>query len=272
MESSWLGLEGKTVIVTGGASGIGRAIVEEFSKNECNVIIADINLDQSLEKLNNKSKVINIQTDVTDIKSVNNMVKRTLGLFGEIDILVNNAGINIPRLLVDPKNPHGIYEINEEIFNKLMNVNVKGVLLCTQEVVREMIKKGFGTIINISSESGLEGSEGQSVYAATKGAINAFTRSWAKELGKYGIRVVGVAPGILEKTGLRTLEYETALSYTRGITVEELRTGYSKTSTIPLGRVGKLSEVADLVCYLSSNRASYIHGVTYTIGGGKTRG
>ncbi|MRF83130.1 SDR family NAD(P)-dependent oxidoreductase, partial [Escherichia coli] len=89
---------------------------------------------------------------------------------------------------------------------------------------------------------GLEGSEGQSCYAATKAALNSFTRSWSKELGKYGIRVVGVAPGILEKTGLRTPVYEEALAWTRNIPVEQLREGYTK-NAIPIGRAGKLSEV-----------------------------
>ena len=98
------------------------------------------------------------------------------------------------------------------------------------------------------------------------------TRSWAKEFGKYGVRVIGVAPGILEATGLRTLAYEEALAYTRGITVDDLRRGYASTKTTPLGRSGKLSEVADLVVYLASERASYIHGVTYNVAGGKTRG
>jgi sorbitol-6-phosphate 2-dehydrogenase len=123
----------------------------------------------------------------------------------------------------------------------------------------------------MSSESGLEGSEGQSCYAATKAALYSLTRSWAKELGKYGVRVVALAPGILEKTALRTEAYEEALAYTRGITVEQLRKSYEKVS-IPLGRVGRLSEVADLVCFLASDRASYIHGVTYNITGGKSRG
>ena len=98
------------------------------------------------------------------------------------------------------------------------------------------------------------------------------TRSWAKELGKQGVRVVGVAPGIMEATGLRTIAYESALAYTRGITVEQLRAGYSKTSTIPLGRSGKLSEVADQCVYLASKRSSYVHGVSVNVAGGKTRG
>jgi sorbitol-6-phosphate 2-dehydrogenase len=122
----------------------------------------------------------------------------------------------------------------------------------------------------MASESGLEGSEGQSVYSATKGAIYSMTRSWAKEMGKYNIRVVGIAPGILEVTALRTEEYERALAYTRGITVEQLRTSYEKVS-IPLGRSGKLSEVAGTVCFLASDRASYIHGTTVNVSGGKSR-
>ena len=110
----------------------------------------------------------------------------------------------------------------------------------------------------------LEGSEGQSVYAASKNAVNSLTRSWSKELGKKGVRVVGVAPGILEATGLRTLSYETALAYTRGITVEQLRAGYAKTSTTPMGRSGKLSEVANVVAFMLSGRAGYVDGVTST--------
>jgi sorbitol-6-phosphate 2-dehydrogenase len=135
-----------------------------------------------------------------------------------------------------------------------------------------MLARGGGTIINMTSESGLEGSEGQSAYSATKAALHGLTRSWGKELGRLGVRVVGVAPGILEATGLRSESYEQALAYTRGISVAQLREGYVKTSTIPLGRAGRLSEVADLVCYLSSPRASYVHGTVINISGGKTRG
>ncbi len=121
-----------------------------------------------------------------------------------------------------------------------------------------------------NSESGMEGSEGQSVYAATKAAGYNMTRTWAKELGKHGVRVVGIAPGIMEATALRNEEYERALAYTLGITVDELRAGYEKVS-IPLGRAGKLKEVADLAVYLSSERGSYIHGTTVNISGGKSR-
>ena len=271
MEKSWLNLENKTVIVTGGASGIGKAVVQELLDNGANVVVGDMNPNKP--DFNEEfGKVEYVVTDVTSIESVENMINKAKERFGSVDVIVNNAGINIPRLLVDPKDPKGKYELDERIWNKVMNINVKGTFYCAQAAAREMVKKGKGVIINMSSECGLEGSEGQSVYAATKGAVNSLTRSWAKELGKLGVRVVGVAPGILEATGLRTLDYETALSYTRNITVEQLRAGYSKTSTTPLGRSGKLTEVADLVCYLASDKSSYIHGVTINVAGGKTRG
>jgi sorbitol-6-phosphate 2-dehydrogenase len=153
----------------------------------------------------------------------------------------------------------------------MVSINQKGYFLCAQAVSRIMIKSGGGgVIINMTSESGLEGSQGQSVYAATKAAIYSLTRSWAKELGKHSIRVVGIAPGIVEITALRSDEYERALSYTRGITVEQLREKYEKAS-IPLGRSGKLSEVANTVCFLASERAGYIHGTVINVSGGKSR-
>ena len=122
----------------------------------------------------------------------------------------------------------------------------------------------------MASESGMEGSQGQSVYAATKAAIYNMTWSGAKELGKHNIRVVGVAPGILEATALRCEEYERAVAYTRGITVEQFRERYKKVS-IPLARAGRLSEVANVVCFLASDRASYIHGTVINVSGGKSR-
>lgn len=267
----WLNLTGKTVVVTGGASGIGKSIAQEFLDQGANVVISDMATAAPEMNVSN-SKFKYVVTDVTDKKSVENMVDETIKEFGNIDVLVNNAGINIPRLLVDAKQPGSKYELDDNVFDKVMDVNVKGVYLCAQAVCKIMAKNNKGVLINLSSECGLEGSEGQSVYAASKNAVNSFTRSWSKELGKLGIRVVGVAPGIMEATGLRTPAYEDALAYTRGITVDELRAGYGKTSTTPLGRSGKLSEVADLVCYLASERASYVHGVTYNVAGGKTRG
>ncbi len=268
MEQSWLELENKTIIVTGGASGIGHAVVQELLHNGANVVVCDMNPNNPEFDLA-KGRILYIVTNVADRESVRAMVAQAKETFGSIDGIVNNAGINIPRLLVDEAQQ---YELDETVWNKVMDVNLKGVFFCTQAVAQEMVKQGYGVIVNMSSESGLEGSEGQSVYAASKNAVNSLTRSWAKELGKKGVRVVGVAPGILEATNLRTLSYETALAYTRGITIEKLRAGYSSTSTTPMGRSGKLSEVANVVAFLCSERASYIHGVTLNVAGGKTRG
>lgn len=272
-DGSWLGLKGKTAIVTGAASGIGKAVAQAFLDNGANVVVCDMNPNEpSFTTSESSGKVKYVVTNVTDPKNVEEMIKVALETFGKIDVLVNNAGINIPCLLIDPKDPHGKYELNDKVYDKVTGVNLKGVYLVAQAAGHEMVKSGGGVIINMSSESGLEGSEGQSIYAATKNAVNSFTRSWAKELGKYNIRVVGVAPGIMEATGLRTLAYEEALAYTRGITVDDLRKGYSSTKTTPLGRSGKLTEVADTVVFLASDRAAYIHGVTYNVAGGKTRG
>lgn len=262
---SWLNLENKVAVVTGGSSGIGLNVVKELLADGAKVAVCDINPPQDL----NSENVMFVKTDVTSMESVTAMTEQVVKNFGTIDILVNNAGINIPCLLVDEGHQ---YELNDNIWDKVMNVNLKGVFHCAQACGRIMVAKHNGVIINMSSESGLEGSEGQSVYAATKNAVNSLTRSWAKELGKKGVRVVGVAPGIIEATGLRTLAYETALAYTRNITVEKLRSGYESTSTTPLGRSGKLTEVANTVAFLASEKASYIHGVTLNVAGGKTRG
>ncbi|MDY4761629.1 SDR family oxidoreductase [Streptococcus thoraltensis] len=265
--TDWLNIAGKTVIVTGASSGIGAAIVKELL--ELNVNVANFDIAEGELKHDN---LLFVKVDVTSREQVESGVQAVLNKFGTIDALVNNAGINIPRLLIDPKNPRGQYELDDSTFEKITMINQKGLYLVSQAVGRILVDKKDGVIINMSSEAGLEGSEGQSAYAATKAAVYSYTRSWAKELGKHNVRVVGIAPGIMEATGLRTLAYEEALGYTRGKSVEEIRAGYASTSTTPLGRSGKLSEVANLVAYYISERSDYITGITTNIAGGKTRG
>ncbi|MEH7096946.1 SDR family oxidoreductase [Neobacillus vireti] len=266
MQKSWLGLEGKVAIVTGGASGIGLNIANELLKNGAKVVISDLNVEEGQQE----DGFYFLKCNVSKKESVDHMVARTVELFGSVDILVNNAGVNLPRLLVDVKGERPEYEINEKDFDFMVDVNQKGPFLCSQAAAKQMLKQNKGVIINVASEAGQEGSAGQSVYSATKGAIISFTRAWAKELGKYNIRVVAIAPGIMEATGLRTDAYNEALAYTRGVTVDGLNTDYSK--SIPLAREGKLSEVAELVSYLASERSSYITGTTVNISGGKSRG
>ncbi|OVE73630.1 sorbitol-6-phosphate 2-dehydrogenase [bacterium B17] len=270
---SWLEIEGKVVIVTGAAAGIGRACAEGLAEAGANVVIGDINEEggnEAVAEITDKFGGDHLfsSLNVTDKSSVDAMMVAVMDKYGKVDALVNNAGILIPRLLVDPA---GQEEITEDILDKMLAINLKGSFLCAQAAVREMLKQGSGVVINMSSESGLEGSQGQSVYACTKAAQYSMTRSWAKELGTQGVRVVGIAPGILEATALRTPEYERAVAYTRGITVEEFRAAYEKVS-IPLGRTGKVKEVADLVCFVVSDRSAYVHGTTLNITGGKSRG
>ena len=164
MSDNWLNLNGKTVIVTGGNSGIGKHIADELRKNSANVVVADLSVETGKGE-----GVYNIRTDVTSVESVRAMVAETVARFGKVDVLVNNAGINIPRLLVDVYSDKKQYEIDEEAFDKMTAVNQKGMVFTTQAVVRDMVKNGTqGVIINISSESGMEGSVGQSIYSATK--------------------------------------------------------------------------------------------------------
>lgn len=266
MEQGWLGLEDHVVVVTGGASGIGKHVAQSLAAAGAKVAIVDMNVETG--KIQDGAYCV--QCNVADRNSVQAMADTVVEKFGRIDALVNNAGINMPRLLVDVAGERPEYELNDESFGKMFDVNVKGVFLCAQACAKQMLKQGGGVIINMSSESGKEGSQGQSAYSVTKGAVDSFTRSWAKELGKYHIRVLACAPGIMEATGLRSSAYNDALAYTRGCKPEELSTDYSK--VIPMGRDGKLDEVGDLVAFLASDRASYIAGTTVNISGGKSRG
>lgn len=266
-EQNWLGIKDKVFIVTGGSSGIGKAIVNELLSDGAKVVNADLNDDGRKD-----DNYLYVKTDVTKNADAKNVVKQAIDHFGQLDGLVNNAGINIPRILVDPVDPDGKYVIDEANYDKMFNVNVKSVFLMSSAVAKVLANQKHGVIVNMSSESGLEGSQGAGIYSGTKGAINGFTRAWAKELGQYNVRMIGVAPGVLEATGLRTLSYEEGLAYSRHETVEDLRAGYANTSTIPLGRSGKLSEVANLVAFFLSDRAGYMTGQTVNVSGGKSRG
>ena len=267
MITQWLDLVGKVVIVTGGCVGIGAKHVENLSSNGATVIVADVSAN---EHYSNGKNVQYFKCDVTKRSDVESLVAQVIEDYGKIDALVNNAGVNRPRLLVDYYNGDPNHELTDDDFDFMVNVNVKGVFLFSQAVARVMIEQKSGVIINISSEAGMEGSKGQSVYSATKGAVNSFTLSWAKELGPFNIRVVGVAPGINEPTPMGNPSHVKDLAYTRGMNPENVSSDYRK--VIPLGRQGKLQEIADLVSYLVSDHSSYITGTTINITGGKSRG
>lgn len=264
---SWLDLKKKTIIVTGGSTGIGRSIVERLLDNGAIVINFDL---ADPDPIQNKNYFF-LETDVSDKQKINNNVETVWAKFNYIYGLVNNAGIALPGMLVNPDGS-GKYELTEEMFDKTVAVNQKSVFLMSQSVARKMVIQKEGVIVNMSTESAREGSIGQGFYVGTKGAINSMTCTWAKELGKYNIRVLGVAPGIMEGTKLRSLKYEETLAFVRGTTIEKLRENYENASSIPLQRVGKLTEVADVVCFYLSHRASYLSGVITNIAGGKSRG
>lgn len=267
MISNWINLKDKVIIVTGGSMGIGSHITESLVSNGARVVVADLT---STDKFADKDHVLFIKCNVTKKADVEKMVQEVVEKYGKIDGLVNNAGVNRPRMLVDYYNGDERHELSEEDFDFMVSVNQKGVFLCSQAVARVMILQKNGVIVNISSEAGMEGSKGQSVYSATKGAVNSFTLSWAKELGQFNIRVVGVAPGINEPTPMGNPKHVEELAYTRGIKAANVSGDYAK--VIPLGRVGKLDEIADLVSYLNSEHSSYITGTIMNITGGKSRG
>ncbi|MCU1407246.1 MAG: family NAD(P)-dependent oxidoreductase [Glaciihabitans sp.] len=263
--STWIDLGQKVIIVTGGASGIGASIATNLHNNNATVVVCDLRTNDDVAAYSDHF----VQCDITSKASVEAMVAEVVEKFGRIDALINNAGVNRPRLLVDFYGEKPEFEATEADFDFITNVNQKGPFLCAQAVARQFIERQEGVIVNISSEAGVEGSAGQSIYSATKAALNGFTRSWAKELGQHNIRVVGIAPGINKRTNMNSDENYAALAYTRGLDPDHIDTDYA--SSIPLRRVGEHEEISDLVSYLVSSHSSYISGTTLNITGGKSR-
>ena len=184
MNNEWLELEGKTVIVTGAASGIGKAVAQEFLNIGANVVISDM-AENAPEMDAKEGQLLYVRTDVTKVSDVEAMVAKTIETFGTIDVLVNNAGINIPRLLVDPKDPKGQYELDEAVWDKVCNVNLKGVFFCAQAVGRILVEKGEGVIINMSSESGLEDPKAECLRSY-KECSKLFNKIMGKRIRKTG--------------------------------------------------------------------------------------
>ena len=269
--TKWIDLTGKTVIVTGCAMGIGAAITADLKACGANVSVFDLSLPEAYEE---DDQTLYMRLDIRDKEAVEKAVERTIEKFGKIDGLVNDAGVTRPRILVDYYGEAPQYELNEKDFNLMISINMMGTFLVSQAVTRYLYRQRSGVIINMSSCAGLNGSRGHSGYSATKAAIHAFTLSWAKELGEYNVRVVGIAPDILDPTPANNAEKYRAQAYGRGMGLNvdpsSFRGNYK--GKIPMGRPGHLSEVADLVCYLVSDHAGYITGITIPVAGGKTKG
>lgn len=239
----------KVALVTGASRGIGRACALRLARDGYTVVV---NYSRSPEKAQevldeikqNGGDGMICQADVSDRASVKQMVKDVCAAYGQIDVLVNNAGIVKDNFLL-------MLDLND--LDSCMELNVKGYFYCAQQVALKMFRKKSGVIINMSSVSGELALAGQSVYSATKGAVNAMTRVLAKELGPKGIRVNAVAPGFIETEMINALPEEKKQEYLKNI---------------PLQRFGKAEEVAAVVSMLASDEFSYITGQVITMDGG----
>jgi len=250
------GLRNKVVVVTGGAAGIGRATALRFAQEGAKVAAWDVN-DGAAEGLLNEleaagGEALFRKVNVTDAQSIQAGVDEVLSRWKRIDVLVNNAGILRDGLLVKVK--EGVVStMSEEQFDSVINVNQKGVFLCTRAVTPHMIAGGGGVVLNASSVVGLYGNFGQTNYVATKGAVIAMTKTWARELGRYQIRVNAVAPGYIGTEMVKQMP-EKILS--------------TLASHTPLGRLGKPEEIADAYCWLASDGASFVTGIVLSVDGG----
>ncbi|MBO1003680.1 3-oxoacyl-ACP reductase FabG [Pseudogracilibacillus auburnensis] len=241
-------LKEKVAIITGGASGIGLAACERFLEEGAKVVLADFNemeANNQIEKIREKGNEIDfIQVDVSDEDSVCRLVKETKKKYGKIDVLINNAGITDDATLV---------KMNIDQFHRVLDVNVKGVFLCTQAVAPTMIEQGKGKIINTSSVSGVYGNFGQTNYAASKAAVIGMTKTWAKELGRKGINVNAVAPGFTLTAMVKKMPEEI---------IEKMK------GNVALQTLGKPRDIANAYLFLASEEANYVHGHVLHVDGG----
>lgn len=239
----------KTAIITGGSRGIGKAIALKLAKKGANIVVNYTSNSSKAEEAVNEIKKMGreamaVKADVSNPDDVKNLIKETEKKFSSIDILINNAGITRDTLLIRMK---------EDDWDKVMSVNLKGTFLCTKLVGKKMMKQRSGNIVNIASVVGIIGNAGQANYSASKAGIIGFTKSTAKELSSRGINVNAVAPGFIETEMTKKLS-------------EEVVENYSK--NIPLGKMGKPEDVANVVSFLCSEEASYITGQVINVDGG----
>ncbi|WP_210363788.1 3-oxoacyl-[acyl-carrier-protein] reductase [Bacillus sp. REN3] len=242
-------LEGKIALVTGAARGIGHEIALELAREGASVAVNYAGSEAKAQALADEIKAMGreafaIQADVSNSESVTGMVKETIDRFGRLDILVNNAGITKDNLLMRMK---------ESEWDDVININLKGVFLCTKAVTRQMMKQRSGRIVNISSIVGVSGNAGQANYVAAKAGVIGLTKTSAKELASRGITVNAVAPGFI------TTDMTDKLG-------EEVKEEMLK--QIPLGRFGNPKDIARTVVFLASEDSSYMTGQTLHIDGG----
>ncbi len=247
-------LKDRVTLITGGAAGIGRATAERFAEEGARVVICDLNEgagQAAAEALGPGAGFYKV--NVADRQEVQAWVEAVVDRYGRIDVLVNNAGVLRDSTLVKVKDGELVKQMAEEDFDLVIAVNLKGVFNCTQAVAPVMIRQGSGVILNASSVVGLDGNFGQTNYVATKAAVIGMTQVWARELGRYGVRVNAIAPGFIA---------------TEMITAMPEKVLQGMTSSTPLRRLGDPRDIANAYLFLASDEASFITGETLRVDGG----
>ena len=243
-------LAGKVSIITGGAQGIGLATALKFSREGATVVVCDIRqaaVDAAVEQCQQAgATAVGRVVDVTQREMVDAMVQQVLNQFGRIDVLVNNAGITQDARL---------QKMTIEQFDRVIDVNLRGVFHCSQAVSDAMVKQGSGVILNASSVVGIYGNFGQTNYAATKFGVIGFTKTWSRELGPKGVRVNAVAPGFVATPILSTIPDKV---------LQEM------IDRVPLKRLGQPEDIANVYAFLASDDAAYINGAVLEVSGGMT--
>ena len=242
-----MNFNGQTALITGAGRGIGKTIAVKLAESGLDIAIADMNpvSDDVLREIEEYgTKCLAFQLDVTDVESVDSVVKKILNDTGGIHVLVNNAGITQDSLFMRMK---------PEQWSQVIDVNLNGVFHVTKAVIRTMVKQHSGRIINISSVVGFSGNPGQVNYSSTKSGLIGFTKSLSREVGTRGITVNAVAPGFINTAMTQALNE----SQQQAIL-----------SQIPLGRMGEAEDIANAVAFLASEEASYITGTVLHVNGG----
>ncbi len=244
-------LKNKVAIVTGAGQGIGKEIALSLAKEGAKVVFSDItnkiyDVVKEIEALG--SQALAIKTDVSNSKETEEMIKETIKKFGRIDILVNNAGIFPFK---------SFFEMKEEDWDKVLNINLKGVFNCTKAVTPTMVKQKYGKIINIASIAGMRvGYIGLTHYCASKAGITGFTKALALELAPFKINVNAIAPGAIDTPGAMVASSKESMK--------------QFAQTIPLKRIGQPKDIANVVVFLASDESSYITGECIVVDGGLT--